>query len=77
MSSRAASPAAEPVRRRRSRRITLRPARFDDLGLRQAMSDRLLPLLVAAMAFLAALALSGLVGAAALAQRWRRAPRPP
>jgi cell division transport system permease protein len=49
----------------------LRPAGFDELGLRRAISDRLLPFLVAAMAFLAALALSGWVGAAALANSWQ------
>ena len=49
---------------------TLRPARFDDLGLRQAISDRLLPLLVAAMAFLGALALAGAVAASHLAAHW-------
>ncbi len=49
----------------------LRPAGADDLGLRQALSDRLLPLLVAAMAFLAALALAGAFGAAGLARRWQ------
>lgn len=53
------------------RQALLRPARFDDLGLRRALSDRLLPLLVAAMAFLAALALAGAVGASALAQHWQ------
>ena len=52
------------------------PPGFDELGLRRALSDRLLPFLVAAMAFLAALALAGAVGAvrarAALARRrWR------
>jgi len=50
---------------------SLRPARADDLGLRRALSDRLLPLLVAAMTFLAALALSGAVAASALAAHWR------
>ncbi len=50
----------------------LRPARFDDLGLRRALSDRLLPSLVAAMAFLAALALAGTVAASALAQHWQQ-----
>ncbi len=50
----------------------LRPAGFDDLGVRRALSDRLLPLLVAAMAFLAALALAGAVGASSLAQRWQQ-----
>lgn len=50
----------------------LRPARFDDLGLRRALSDRLLPSLVAAMAFLAALALGGTVAASALGRQWRQ-----
>jgi len=49
----------------------LRPAGADDLGLRRALSDRLLPLLVAAMAFLAALALAGAFGAAGLARHWQ------
>jgi cell division transport system permease protein len=49
----------------------LRPARFDDLGLKRALSDRLLPLLVAAMAFLAALALAGVLAASALARHWQ------
>jgi cell division transport system permease protein len=49
----------------------LRPAGFDELGLRRAISDRMLPFLVAAMGFLAALALSGWVGAAALANSWQ------
>lgn len=56
---------------RRSARL-LRPTRFDELGLRRAMSDRMLPFLVGAMAFLAALALSGWVGAAALAHAWQQ-----
>jgi cell division transport system permease protein len=43
----------------------------DPLGLRRALSDRLLPGLVAAMALLAALALAGAGGAAALAERWQ------
>jgi cell division transport system permease protein len=55
----------------RSRR-TLRPVGFDELGLRRAISDRMLPFLVAAMAFLAALALAGWVGAASLAQHWQQ-----
>jgi cell division transport system permease protein len=50
---------------------SLRPSGFDDLGLRRAMSDRMLPLLVAAMAFMAALALAGWFGAAALARHWQ------
>src|SRR4051794_23918540 len=49
----------------------LRPARFDDLGLKRALSDRLLPLLVAAMAFLAALALAGVLAASELARHWQ------
>ncbi len=55
----------------RPRRSLLRPARFDDLGLRRALSDRLLPALVAAMAFLAALTLAGVLAAAALAEHWQ------
>ena len=50
---------------------TLRPQRADDLGLRRALSDRLLPLLVAAMIFLAALATAGAEAAAGLAQHWQ------
>jgi cell division transport system permease protein len=50
---------------------SLRPPRADDLGLRRALSDRLLPLLVAAMIFLASLALAGTVAAAGLAAHWR------
>jgi cell division transport system permease protein len=49
----------------------LRPRGADDLGLRQALSDRLLPLLVAAMVFLAALALAGAIAAGGLARHWR------
>ena len=45
--------------------------RFDDLGLRRALGDRMLPALVAAMAFLAALALAGSAGAAALVRHWQ------
>lgn len=52
-------------------RSLLRPPGFDDLGVRRALSDRLLPSLVAAMTFLAALALAGAVGATALAQHWQ------
>ena len=44
---------------------------FDELGLRRALSDRMLPLLVAAMAFLAALAVAGWVGSTELARQWR------
>jgi cell division transport system permease protein len=52
-------------------RPLLRPAGFDDLGLRRALGDRMLPLLVAAMAFLGALAVAGSVAAAAIGQHWR------
>ena len=48
-----------------------RRTRFDDLGLRRALSDRLLPLLVAAMTFLAALTLAGVLAAAAVARHWQ------
>ena len=77
LATRAASPvavrsasggAAWPTRRTPA---LLRPARFDDLGLRRALSDRLLPSLVAAMAFLAALALAGTIAASALARHWQ------
>ncbi|MGG5818889.1 cell division protein FtsX [Falsiroseomonas sp. HW251] len=44
----------------------------DPLGLRPALSGLLLPGLVAAMALLAALAVAGAQGAAALAERWQR-----
>jgi cell division transport system permease protein len=50
----------------------LRRGRFDDLGLRRALSDRLLPALVAAMTFLAALTLAGVLAAAAMAEHWRQ-----
>lgn len=53
------------------RPISLRPAGFDELGLRRSSADRILPFLVAAMAFLAALALAGWVGAASLARHWQ------
>ena len=43
----------------------------DNLGLRRALGDRMLPVLVAAMAFLAALALAGSSGAAALVRHWQ------
>jgi len=53
-------------------RASLRPAGFDELGLRRAISDRMLPFLVGAMAFLAALAVAGWVGAASLAHHWQQ-----
>lgn len=64
----------EAARTRPGRRAAalLRPAGFDDLGLRRALSDRLLPSLVAAMAFLAALALGGTVAASALGRQWQQ-----
>jgi cell division transport system permease protein len=45
--------------------------RIDDLDLRSGFGDVLLPLLVAAMSFLAALALAGAFGCADLAQHWQ------
>ncbi len=50
---------------------SLRPGGFDELGLRRALDDRMLPTLVAAMAFLAALGLAGFVAAATLAHHWQ------
>lgn len=55
----------------RRRAGLLRPPGFDELGLRRALADRMLPFLVAAMAFLAALAMAGAVGAASLGRHWR------
>src|SRR3954453_12332358 len=49
-----------------------RPRSFDELGLRRGFADRMLPLLVAAMAFLAALALAGWFGTAALSRHWQQ-----
>lgn len=48
-----------------------RSRRGDELGLRRALGDRMLPLLVAAMSFLAALALAGALAAASLAAHWQ------
>lgn len=45
-------------------------SRADRIGLRAAMADRLLPFMVAAMSFLAALALAGSLAASALATHW-------
>ncbi|MSO91056.1 MAG: cell division protein FtsX [Acetobacteraceae bacterium] len=56
------------------RRQSLRPAGFDELGLRRALAGRMLPFLVAAMAILAALALAGGLGATTLAHQWRVGP---
>lgn len=52
-------------------RRRLRPAGFDDLGLRRALSDRLLPALIGAVAFLAVLAMAGAVAASGLAAHWQ------
>ncbi len=46
--------------------------RLDALGLQHAPGERILPLIVAAMAFLAALALAGAQGAADLGRHWQR-----
>ena len=69
----AARPAPRPTLPRPAplRSTPLRSGRVDDLGVRRALSDLLLPFLVAAMAFLAALALAGASAADGLAQRWR------
>ncbi|MDD2877821.1 MAG: cell division protein FtsX [Acidiphilium sp.] len=45
-------------------------SRADRIGLRAAMADRLLPFMVAAMSFLAALGLAGSIAAGALATHW-------
>lgn len=50
--------------------FSFRQAQFDELGLRRALSDRMVPFLVAAMAFLAALAIAGWLGAAVLTRHW-------
>ena len=65
------APRAAAPRRAKAAR-NLRPVGFDDLGLKRALSDRLLPFLVAAMAFLAALALAGALATAMLAQHWQQ-----
>ena len=54
----------------RIRITSLRPPRFDELGLRRAMAGYTLPLLTAVMAFVAALAIAGWVGASGLIGRW-------
>lgn len=50
----------------------VRTPRLDALGLRHAPGERILPLIVAAMAFLAALALAGAQGAADLGRHWQQ-----
>src|SRR5579875_2086089 len=52
--------------------LSLRPTGFDELGLRRALADRMLPFLVGAMALLAAMALAGWTGAATLARQWQQ-----
>jgi cell division transport system permease protein len=52
----------------------LRPAGFDELGLRRALVGWMLPFLVAAMAILAALAVGGVASAASLARHWQIGP---
>jgi len=52
----------------------LRPAGFDELGLRRALVGWMLPFLVAAMAILASLALGGVLGASTLARHWQIGP---
>lgn len=47
-----------------------RASRADRIGLKAAMADRLLPFMVAAMSFLASLALAGSIATAALASHW-------
>ncbi len=49
----------------------MRLKRTDHLGLRSASADRMLPLLVAAMSFLAALTLAAALAAALLARQWK------
>lgn len=49
-----------------------RPSRLDGLGLRHAPGWRILPLIVAAMTFLAALAIAGAQGAAELGRHWQQ-----
>jgi cell division transport system permease protein len=44
--------------------------RVDHLGLRSAMAERLTPILVGAMSFLAVLAIAGALSASSLAGRW-------
>jgi cell division transport system permease protein len=50
----------------------LAPRRLDGLGLRSAPGWRVLPLIVAGMAFLAALAIAGAQGAAELGRHWQQ-----
>jgi len=62
---------AEKAKAKAGRSPRLRRRNSDDLGLRRALGDRVLPLLVAAMAFLAALAITGAVAARGLAGHWQ------
>jgi cell division transport system permease protein len=52
------------------RMTSFRSVRFDELGLRRALTDRIVPSLAAAMAFLAALAIAGWMGTAVLVRHW-------
>jgi cell division transport system permease protein len=61
--SKAARPSGEKPRGARKR--------VDQLGLRAGLADRLLPTLVGAMSFLAALAIAGTLAAATLASHWQ------
>lgn len=56
-----------------ARRFATRP--IDSLGLESAMADRLLPFLVAAMSFLAALAFAGSLAASNFATHWQDSAR--
>jgi len=51
--------------------MAIKRRNVDLLGLRSAMADRLLPSLVGAMSFLAALAIAGSMAAATLARQWQ------
>lgn len=59
--------------RRGTRRRTA--SRADRIGLRAAMADRLMPFVVGAMSFLAALALAGSIASGTLAQHWLQGAR--
>jgi cell division transport system permease protein len=52
--------------------ISVRRSRSDELGLRRAVADRMVPFLIAALAFVASLAIAGWTGATVLAGYWDR-----
>jgi cell division transport system permease protein len=54
--------------------VRFRPAWIDELGLGRMSADRMVPFQVAAMAFLAALAVAGWMGAAVLTRHWDSGP---